>query len=154
MDRMEMPKKKFRVIVDGKPHEVEIEEGGLGEPLSVTVDGESYRVEVEEAEVGPTRVEEAVVKPLTRPAPAVEPALEKPPEMTVEEGVVRAPIPGKILSVKVEVGGSVEVGDVLLVLEAMKMENEIKAPKAGVVREIAVSEGVNVNYGDTLLIIE
>ncbi len=81
-------------------------------------------------------------------------APEKPSEAVVEEGVVKAPIPGKVLSVKVEVGSSVKVGDVLLVLEAMKMENEIKAPKTGIVKEIAVSMDTNVNYGDTLVVIE
>jgi biotin carboxyl carrier protein len=71
----------------------------------------------------------------------------------VEEGVT-APIPGTILSVKVKVGASVKPGDVLLTIEAMKMENDIVAPRKGVVKEIRVSEGQTVKYGDVLAVIE
>ena len=60
-------------------------------------------------------------------------------------------MPGNILDVKVTVGQSVKNGDTLLILEAMKMENEIKAPKDGVVASIAVTKGATVNSGDVLL---
>ena len=70
------------------------------------------------------------------------------------KGGVRAQIAGRILSVKVNVGDAVARGDVLLLLEAMKMENEIKAPADGVVKEILVLEGARVAEGETLVVVE
>lgn len=64
-----------------------------------------------------------------------------------------APMPGKVLRVLTSVGASVNAGDLLLVLEAMKMENEIQAPSAGTVKEIRVSDGSPVNTGDVFLVI-
>jgi biotin carboxyl carrier protein len=71
-----------------------------------------------------------------------------------KEEVVTAPMVGKILEVHVKVGSSVKEGDLLLIFEAMKMENEIYAPISGVVKEIKVSKGKEVNRGDPLVIIE
>jgi len=67
---------------------------------------------------------------------------------------VTAPIMGTIVSVKVKAGDRVKQGDVLLILEAMKMENEIYAPKSGVVKEVHTSEGKPVKHGDILMVIE
>lgn len=67
---------------------------------------------------------------------------------------VASPIPGTIITVNVKVGDRVEEDDVLLVLEAMKMENDIVAPKAGVVREVSVSEGQTVDAGVVMVVIE
>jgi biotin carboxyl carrier protein len=66
---------------------------------------------------------------------------------------VPAPLPGMIVGVKVEVGQSVKQGDVLLVLEAMKMENDIAAPVAGVVKQVLVEKGTAVSLGDPLIVI-
>ncbi|MDD2312957.1 MAG: biotin/lipoyl-binding protein [Petrimonas sp.] len=62
-------------------------------------------------------------------------------------------MPGKILRVSVSVGATVNAGDVLLILEAMKMENEISAPSAGTVKEIRAREGDSVNSGDALVVL-
>lgn len=70
------------------------------------------------------------------------------------KGAVTAQIAGRVLSIKVSVGQAVARGDVLLLLEAMKMENEIKAPADGVVKEIAVAEGGRVAEGEVLVVIE
>jgi len=69
-------------------------------------------------------------------------------------GAVRAAIAGRILAVRVKVGESVARGDVLLLLEAMKMENEVKATSDGTVKEILVTEGARVSEGETLVVIE
>ena len=66
---------------------------------------------------------------------------------------VKAPMPGNILDVKVAAGASVKAGDVLVILEAMKMENEIFAPCAGTVSSVAVAKGAAVNPGDVLCVI-
>jgi biotin carboxyl carrier protein len=63
-------------------------------------------------------------------------------------------MPGVILNVMVTVGQSVKEGDVLLILEAMKMENEMTSPSTGTVKEVAVSKGSNVNTGDLMVVIE
>jgi biotin carboxyl carrier protein len=69
-------------------------------------------------------------------------------------GSVVAPISGKILAIKVEVGDQVAAGQVVLILEAMKMENNVHTPTDGVVKEIAVSEGSEVADGALLMVIE
>lgn len=68
-----------------------------------------------------------------------------------EKGILTAPMPGVILAIKCQVGDEVKAGDILLTLEAMKMENEIYAPKSGVIKRIVVSEKQSVKYGDILL---
>jgi biotin carboxyl carrier protein len=68
--------------------------------------------------------------------------------------IIRAQMPGKIIKVLVEPGAPVEAGQGLIVVEAMKMQNEVKAPKAGVVKKIPAAEGATVAAGDTLLVLE
>jgi len=68
--------------------------------------------------------------------------------------IIRAQMPGKIIKVLVAVGATVEAGQGLIVVEAMKMQNEVKAPKAGVVAKIQATEGVTVSAGETLLVLE
>jgi biotin carboxyl carrier protein len=65
-----------------------------------------------------------------------------------------APMPGKVVRVLVQEGAEVEAGEGIVVVEAMKMQNEIKSPKKGVVRKLTTSEGTNVNSGDVLAIVE
>lgn len=74
-----------------------------------------------------------------------------PRQILSGEGIVRAPMPGVILSIECKLGDKVEAGDILLMLEAMKMENAVYAPKSGVITKIAVSEKQNVKYGEVLL---
>ncbi len=124
----------------------------------VTVNGQTYEVEVEEIDAGEARpapaeqVKGVVPKEAKAPKPAV-PA--KREEAAVSEGgeAVKAPLPGVVVDVKVEPGQKVRPGDVLVVLEAMKMENEIPAPIAGTVREVAVSQGQSVSVDDVLVVI-
>ena len=66
---------------------------------------------------------------------------------------VTAPLPGNVLQVKVSVGQAVKAGDVLVIIEAMKMENEVAAPSDGVVKQIVANKGAVVATGDTLLVI-
>lgn len=128
----------------------------------INVNGTSYEVEVEEvgatgaAAPAPTPVAAPVAAPAPAPVAAPAPAMV-PPTATATapppEGAetVNAPMPGNIVAVKVSVGQNVEAGDVLCVLEAMKMENEIMAPKAGRVVAVSTSAGATVNTGDPLV---
>lgn len=125
----------------------------------VTVNGTAYDVNVEE--VGSTSEKAtAPVAPVTTPSQTVVPvpsttSASEPVDVvsTDDAGSIAAPMPGKILKVMVEQGDAVEAGQVLLLLEAMKMENEIFASTSGTVARVACKEGDSVNTGDTLLVI-
>lgn len=122
--------------------------------FKVTVNGKIYDVTVEEGTQSAAPVVETAVKtaPAAVSAPAAPaPAAAKAAAMEAGDVPVNAPLAGAILAVKVKPGDSVKYGQVLLTLEALKMENEIVAPQDGVVKEILVSTGATVNVGDTLV---
>ncbi len=129
----------------------------------VTLRDRTYEVEVEEGqamlldeyEAKAPAAQAPVAAPAATPAAAAPAAAAAAPApVAVGDGTpVEAPLPGNVLSIKVNVGDKVSAGDVLLLIEAMKMENEICAPSDGVVAQICVSTGNMVNTGDTLIII-
>ena len=115
--------------------------------FNITVNGKAYDVDVEEVSGGSA--------PAAAAAPAAAPAAPAPAAAPAAEGTaVNAPMPGTILDVKASVGDTVTEGQVLMVLEAMKMENDIVAPKAGKVSAISVKKGDGVNSGDALAYIQ
>ena len=111
--------------------------------LRITVNGQTYDVQVEE--VGSSSA-------ASTPAPAPAPAAPAPAKSSSSQGGVKvsSPMPGTILDIKVSEGATVKSGDVLMVLEAMKMENEIKAPADGTVASINVDKGASVETGTLL----
>lgn len=115
---------------------------------TITVNGVAYDVTVEEKNGGVVSAPKAVEKS----APAAAAPVASAPQTAAKEGnvAVSAPMPGKILAVKAKEGDSVKAGDVLLVLEAMKMENDIVAPQEGVVASINVKVGDSVESGAKL----
>lgn len=131
----------------------------------VNLNGKAYEVEVEETQAVIMNVTDtpvaAPVAPVAAPAPAAVSASSPAPEaapaapvVPVEGGTnIAAPMPGTILSVNASVGSSVNAGDVLIILEAMKMENEIVAPCAGTVKQILVSKGSTVETDEVLVVI-
>lgn len=131
----------------------------------VTLNGKNYEVEVERGQATVLKVEQAPAAPVAAPAPAPAapapapaapapaPAAAQPaPQAANVAGEpIKAPMPGTILSIKVTPGAAVKKGDVVVILEAMKMENEIFAPRDGTVAQVVTTQGASVNTGDVLL---
>jgi len=123
----------------------------------VTLNGKNYEVEVNETEAVLVSVSDAatVAAPVAAPAaPVAAPATPAAaPAVSAEGTTIPSPMPGTILSVSVSVGQTIKSGDVLMVLEAMKMENDIVAPCDGTVKQLFVSKGSTVNTDDVLVVI-
>jgi len=130
--------------------------------FKITIEGESYEVEVEEIRETGVKAPPSPAKrsPITTEAPpapfrASSSTASTPPPATVgAEEVVTSPMPGTIISIKVKAGDVVKAGDILLILESMKIENEIPAPRDGKVREVFVAEGKYVRRREPLVAIE
>jgi biotin carboxyl carrier protein len=137
--------KAFTAKVDDKPYQVELARINQAGEISITVDKTAFKAEV--------RI------PLRKTTlTAFEPMAATTRRRVTSnkqnmEGAINAPMTGKIVSIKVSKGDNVKTGQVLCVVEAMKMENEISATKAGVVKEVLVSVGSPVSEGDPLVII-
>lgn len=127
--------RKFRVKVDGEEYIVEVEEIGQEER-------EQTRVAARE------RINEGTIKGNKKNLSVKK---EKRPDPVEKGSGVTAPMPGKILEIMVKPGQEVERGEVLIVLEAMKLENNITAPHAGKIKEVLTQVGTNVEAGDLLL---
>ena len=146
--------KEYKYIINGKEYAVNIDNLS-GNKANVTVNGKAYDVEIVGKEV---KAAKPVAKPAAAPAPAAKPAAPaaKPaaaPAAAGEGTPFKAPLPGTINDIKVAVGQQVNVGDVVLILEAMKMENEITAEKAGTITSITVNKGDSVMEGTTMFTI-
>mgnify|MGYP004603845647 CR=1 FL=1 len=119
----------------------------------VNLNGKKYEVDVSESDAVLLNVSDAApVAPAAAPvqaAPAAAPAAQS----TAEGAKVLSPMPGTILEVKVQNGQAVKAGDVMFILEAMKMENDIVAPKDGTVKQIVVSKGASVDTDAVLAVI-
>ncbi len=125
--------------------------------FQVTVNGKSYEVEVEELGAEQASVVQTAHTPVAPSQSSVAPDASKAPEADkavsgdVGSVKVEAPMQGKIVSIAVTIGASVKEGDVVAVLEAMKMENEIVAPGDGIVASVNVSSGQSVESGDLII---
>ena len=119
--------KNYRITVNGKTYDVTVEETGASAPAAPVA---------------------APAAPAAKAAPAAAPAAPAAPAGAEK---VTSPMPGTVLAVKVAVGQSVKKGETVVLLEAMKMENEIPAPRDGVVASISVNKGSSVQAGDLLI---
>ena len=124
--------KKYNIVVNGNSYEVQVEELGT-----------------ESSSVQTPQKQTQVAKP--SPIPSVQKQTQQPQVTSAGGGIISAPMPGTINDVRVNVGDSVKKGQVLLILEAMKMENEIFAPNDGTVKSVNISKGASVNVGDILV---
>lgn len=130
---------------------------------NVTLNGKIYEVDVTESDAvvtGVTQVPVAVAAPAVAVAPVVAEATAEAPAaapavvpVSADGTQVKAPMPGTILAVKKNVGEAVKAGDVIVVLEAMKMENDIVAPCDGTVKSINAPKGSTVNTDDVIAVI-
>ena len=128
---------KYKVTLNNRVYEVEVEEG-----RAMLID--EYELKAPAAPAAPAAAAAPAVAVASAPAAAANLAAGEP---------VKSPMPGNILKICVSQGQTVNEGDVLIVLEAMKMENEIVATKAGTVAQIAVSKGAVVETGTVLAVI-
>lgn len=128
---------KYKVTLNAKVYEVEVEEGS-----AMLVD--EYEAYIPVSAPAPAAAPVAVAPVAAAPAPAAPAAAGE---------VVPSPLPGTVLKVNVSAGEQVKEGQVLLVIEAMKMENEVMAPKDGTVAQVVAAKGATVNTGDPLVVI-
>lgn len=133
---------KYKITLNGKTYEVEVEEG-----QAMLVDEyEAYKPAAPAAAPAPAPAAALAAAP----APAAAPAA---PTAVAAGEVVAAPMPGNILKVNCSQGQAVKAGDILVVLEAMKMENEILAPRDGTVAQVVTTKGAVVDTGAPLVVL-
>lgn len=132
---------KYKVTLNKRTYEVEVEAG------------EAMLIDEYEAYAPAPAAAPVAAAPVAAAAPAAAPAPAPVAAALAAGEVVKSPMPGNILKINVAQGQAVKEGDVLIVLEAMKMENEIVAPKSGSVAQIAVSKGQVVETGTPLVVI-
>jgi biotin carboxyl carrier protein len=154
---------QFTLTVEGTAYEVEIEGETVtvnGRPFTVTLDGNRAEVNGTGYEVE-LQGDQATVNGIAYALQVQEkerPGAEAPPRVVravaEEAGAVTAIMPGKIIRVLVKEGDEVQEGDVVCVLEAMKMENELRVGKSGVVKEVTVEPGSDVEMGEVLVMVE
>ena len=145
--------KEYKYIINGNQYNVTI--GDINDNIAqVEVNGTSYKVELEKAPaVAPkTTVVRQAVAP-TKPAVQTT-VVNKPTVAGAGKSGVKSPLPGVILDIKVNVGDTVKKGQTIIILEAMKMENNINADKDGTVTAISVNKGDSVLEGSVLVTIE
>jgi biotin carboxyl carrier protein len=134
VDFLEPQKNIFSLIINGRSFEVDVDEAGAEDLLDIVIKGDQYEIEM---------VEEK----------------KKKLAMKLSKGAsgrqdIKSPMAGNVRQVLVEPGNRVAAGQVLLILEAMKMENEIKSPIEGIVASVTAREGVAVANGDPLCVVE
>ena len=147
---------KYQYKVQGVDYDVEIEEVE-GNIAKVSVNGIPFEVELKQpikAASKPAHVHVEAPKPVQKAAAAVAPvAAPKPAQQEGAGQKVTAPLPGTIIEVRVKVGDTVKEGDTVIVLEAMKMQNNIGADCSGTITSVLVNQGETVMEGATLVTI-
>ena len=166
--------KDYSLKINGQNYTVQIDEVNDASTVAhVVVNGTAYEVEIEGAKTSAASRPQVVPAPKEANSAMITPATASPspriaPSAPSSGYAVKCPLPGTVLSVKVQVGDkvatvlsvkvavgdTVAAGQTLVVLEAMKMENNIDADRAGVVKEVCIQQGATVMEGDNLIVIE
>lgn len=142
--------KEYKYTINGNKYEVAID--GIEDNIAtVKVNGEEFKVEMEK-EPEPEK-KKVVVRPAAQPAQDAAPAATSAANVNTNNAV-KAPLPGVITEIKVAVGDTVNAGDTVVVLEAMKMANNLEAEKGGKVTAVLVKEGESVMEDTPLVVIE
>ncbi len=142
--------KEYKYTINGNKYDVQILDV-VENVATVSVNGESYSVEMEK-EPEPEK-KKVVVRPVAQPQPAPEVASAKPGKVN-PNNALKAPLPGVVTEIKVNVGDEVSAGDTVVVLEAMKMANNLEAEKSGKVTAVLVQVGESVMEDTPLVVIE
>ena len=145
-----MASKNYKINIAGKTYDVEV--GDISKsPVEVSVDGTVYQVEIPESTGDRASGLQATFAPKPVVAAAAAAAVSRPsiPD-SLDDGVVRSPMPGRILSVNISVGDTVKKGQPIFILESMKMENTIASSIDGTVTSVHVAASDSVQHGQTL----
>lgn len=129
---------KYKVTLNGKVYEVEVEKGSA--------------ILTDEYEAA-MPVATPVAAPVAAAAPAAAPAAAAAPVAVGAGEAINAPLPGVVVDIKISAGQAVKKGDVLVIIEAMKMENEVMAPRDGTVSQVVASKGASVDTGAPLVVL-
>ena len=148
--------KEYKYKINGMRFNVEIDDQIEGnDTINVQVNGVPYKVELDENQkpkkVSVAAPKKAATAPRTETGEKV---IAKPAAAASSASAIKSPLPGTIMAINVNVGDTINAGDTVVVLEAMKMENDVHADKAGTVKKVLVNIGDSVLEGTDLLIIE
>jgi glutaconyl-CoA/methylmalonyl-CoA decarboxylase subunit gamma len=144
--------KKFKFNIKGTDYDVNVKKV-VDNVAEIEVNGTTYKVEIDK------KIQQTKTPTLIRSAVSPSTESEKSTSRTSRPseakgtGTIKSPLPGTILEIRVREGDNVKIGDHLMILEAMKMENNIKSDKEGIVKEIKVRQGDAVMEGDLLVVI-
>lgn len=142
--------KSYKFKINGNEYNVDINSVS-GNIADVTVNGASYQVEMDNVPAAPVQAAQVQTVPAAQTAPAAAPAAK--PAASGAGKAVKSPLPGVIIAIKVNVGDAVKAGQVVAILEAMKMENEIQAESDGTVTAVNVAKGDSVLEGAAIVTI-
>ncbi len=152
--------KDYSLKINGHTYNVQIDEVNENSTLArVNVNGTNYEVEIEGSKTSPSMKPQVAAAPKAANSAQITPQTAAPSApaqrpAAAAAGAIKCPLPGTVMAIKVAVGDTVSAGQTVLVLEAMKMENNIDADRAGVVKQICVQQGATVMEGDNLIVIE
>lgn len=140
---------RFKIVIRGKSYTVEV--GDLSQsPIVVVVNGETYEIELEKEAPRAGIPQVSTVRPASPPAVGVEAPARPRARPEADSKTIRAPMPGRVLAIKLKPGDRLKPGDEVCVLEAMKMEQSIPSDREGLVKAVLVTAGQAVSYGQAL----
>lgn len=138
--------KEYTFKIDGTEYKVSVEETENGK-ANVVVNGMAHSIEMEKKQAPPP------MPTIKKTSPKPTQPTEQPKVKSDKEYAIKAPLPGIILDVFVKEGDSIKAGQKIILLEAMKMENNIDSDREGIVKQIKVQKGDSVYEGDVLILI-